>query len=48
MNVRFYILSDESDVYEFPDNTSEEELQDALYEWIDNNSVGGYEIIEDD
>ena len=49
MKVVFYVASaDESDEYEFPDNTSEIELQDAADQWVCDNVRGYYEIIEDD
>lgn len=48
MKVVFYCSSDESDEYEFPDDTSEEELQEAADQWVTDNVGGGYEIIDDD
>jgi hypothetical protein len=49
MKVVFYIATvDESDEYEFPDDSSEEELQEAADQWVCDNIRGYYEIIEDD
>ena len=48
MKVVFYCSRDESDEYEFPDDTSEEELQEAADQWVVDNVGGGYEIIDDD
>jgi len=48
MKVVFYIASaDESDEYEFPDDTSEVDLQEAADQWVADNVSGYYEIIED-
>ena len=48
MKVIFYCSRDESSEYEFPDNTSEIELQEAADQWVADNVCGGYEIIDDD
>lgn len=49
MKVVFYIASaDESDEYEFPDNTSEIELQDAADQWVADNVRGYYEVLDED
>ena len=48
MKVIFYCNKDESCEYEFPNNTSEIELQEAADEWVANNVCGGYEIIDED
>jgi hypothetical protein len=49
MKVVFYIATvDESDEYEFPDDTSEIELQDAADQWVCDNVSAYYEIIDDD
>lgn len=48
MKVVFYVPADESDEYEFPDNTSEIELQDAADEWVRDNVGAYFEIIRDD
>lgn len=49
MKVVFYIATaDESDVYEFPDNTSEIELQDAANQWVCDNVRGYYDVIDED
>lgn len=47
MKVIFGCSRDESSVYEFPDNTSEVELQEAADEWVADNVCGFYEIIEE-
>ncbi len=46
--VKFYCVSEESDEYEFPDNVSTSELQEAADTWVSENIGGCYEIIEDD
>ena len=48
MKVVFYCSRDESGEYEFPDDTSEEVLQEAADQWVTDNVGGGYEIIDDD
>ncbi len=49
MKVVFYIATvDESDEYEFPDDSSEEELQEAADQWVCDNIRGYFEIIEDE
>ena len=48
MKVVFYVRFDESDVYEFPDDTSEEELNDAASEWACDNVQGRFYKIEDE
>lgn len=49
MKVVFYIAyTDESDEYEFPDNTPEDELIEAANQWVCDNVSGYYEIIDDD
>jgi len=47
MKVIFGCSRDESSVYEFPDNTSEAELQEAADEWVTDNVCGFYEIIDE-
>ena len=47
MKVRFYVSEDESDVYEFPDDMTNEELDDAAFDWLDNNVAAYYEILDD-
>lgn len=46
--VKFYVSQDESDVYEYPDNVSEEELETDAFFWMDNNVSAYYEIIDED
>ena len=46
MKVRFYFGSKESDILEFPDYTSDDELEDAELIWFYDNF--SYEIIEED
>ena len=48
MKVVFGCTRDESSVYEFPDDTPLEELQDAADEWVRDNIAGFFEIIEDE
>lgn len=49
MKVKFFVWSEESDVYEFPDDTTNEELETAASDWVaDNISAAGYEIVLDD
>ena len=48
MKVVFYCSGDESDEYEFPDDASEIELQEAADQWVADNVCGGYEILDDD
>jgi len=46
--VVFFVTREESDVYEFPDNVTESELQDAADQWVVDNIGAGYEIVEED
>ena len=48
MKVRFYVLSDESDIYEVPDNTKHDELVEEALDWLNNNADFGYEIVTDE
>lgn len=48
MKVIFKMLADESDVYEFPNNTSQKELNEAAFDWMDKNIAPVYRILEDD
>lgn len=48
MRVVFFMLQDESCVYEFPDDVTEKELSDAAFDWMDNNVAPYYRILEDD
>ena len=48
MRVQFYVYSDESDIYDFPDTISEDELEDAAAKWASDNVPVGYEIIDED
>ena len=48
MKVVFFCSRDESDVYDFPDDTSEEDLSDAAADWLVDNVSAGYEIIEEE
>lgn len=48
MKVKFYCYADESDVYEFEDDTTEEELIDFSCEWASDNVSSSFEIIEDE
>jgi hypothetical protein len=42
------VWSEESDVYEFPDDATNEELETAANDWVADNIGAGYEIILDD
>lgn len=48
MKVRFYVLQEESDVYDFPDDTSLAELENEAFDWMNNNVAPYYEMAEDD
>lgn len=48
MKVVFGCNWDQSDEYEFPDNTSEIDLQEAADEWVRDNVGAYFEIIEDE
>lgn len=48
MKVVFYVRQDESDVYEFPDDVSEAELQDAANQWVVDNVGSWYEIVDEE
>lgn len=48
MKVKFFVWSEESDVYEFPDNVTDEELQTAANDWVCDNIGAGYDIINKD
>lgn len=48
MKVKFFVWSEESDVYEFPDDTTNEELETAASDWVVDNIGAGYEIVLDD
>ena len=45
--VVFYVSQDESDVYEYPDDVTDEELEAAAFEWMDNNVAAYFEVIDD-
>lgn len=47
MKVVFYCSMDESDVYEFPDDISEEELTDMACEWVADNVEGYWEEVDE-
>lgn len=48
MKVFFYCDAEESDEYEFPDDTSPGELNDAAADWVLDNVAGWYQIVEDE
>ena len=48
MRVKFYIGADESSEYEFPDDTPDSELQEAAYQWVNDNVTVEYEILEEE
>lgn len=47
MKVIFYPDYMESDVYEVPDDTSEEDLNEMAYDWINNNVGGLWKAVEE-
>lgn len=47
MKVRYYVIADESDIYEEDDDLEEEELLDIAWEWVMANADVGFEIIEE-
>lgn len=44
MKVKFF----ESDVYEFPDSITDEELEKAANDWVSDNAGAGYETINEE
>ena len=46
--VVFYVSRDESDVYEYPDDVTDIELESDAYEWMTNNVGAYFEVIEED
>lgn len=46
--VIFFVDSAESDVYEFSDDVTTDELQDAADEWVANNIGGAWDILDYD
>jgi hypothetical protein len=48
MKVRFYPDNDCSDVFEVPDNTTDEELSDMACDWVANHVGGFCVVVEDD
>ena len=48
MKVVFGCSRDESDIYDFPDDISEIDLQEAADEWARDNVGAYFEIIEDE
>ena len=48
MKVRFYVDYDKSDVYEFEDDLTEDELLEEAADWVDNNASFGWEIVDED
>lgn len=48
MKVVFYVSRDESDVYEYPDDVTDEELETAAFEWMDNNVAAYFEVVDDE
>ena len=47
MKVRYYVIADESDIYDEDDDLEEEELLDIAWEWAMANADVGFEIIEE-
>ncbi len=48
MKVRYYVIADESDIYDEDDDLAEEELLDIAWEWAKQNGTIGFEVIEED
>ena len=46
MKVRFWIDADESDIYEYKTNLTEDELEQEAGAWVDDNAHYGQDIIE--
>lgn len=43
----FYCSRDESDVYEYPDNVSDEQLTEDAYQWVCDNVDGYWEEVDE-
>lgn len=48
MKVRFWIDADESDVYEYMNDLTDDELEEEASTWVDNNAHYGWDIIEEE
>jgi len=48
MKVQFYISAIDSDVYEVPDDITDDELNDMACEWVTDNVRGDYVIVDED
>ena len=48
MKVRFWIDADESDIYEYKTNLTEDDLESEASAWVDNNAHYGWDIIEEE
>ena len=48
MKVRFWIVADESDIYEYKTNLTEDDLEQEASAWVDNNAHYGWDIIEEE
>lgn len=48
MKVRFWIDADESDIYEYKTNLTEDDLEQEVIAWVDNNAHFGWDIIEEE
>ena len=48
MKVRFYIDVDESDIYEYQNELTDDELLEEAAAWVDNNASFGWEIIDEE
>lgn len=46
--VVFYVSQDESDVYEYPDDATDIEIESDAYEWMANNVSVYFDVIEED
>lgn len=48
MKVRFWIDADESDIYEYKNNLTEDELEEEACAWVDANAHFGWDIIDEE
>lgn len=46
--VVFYVTREESDVYKYPDDVTEEELEHDAFEWLCDNVAAWFDIIDED
>lgn len=48
MKVKFWINADESDIYEYETNLTEDELEEEAAAWVGDNVQYGWDIIEEE